>query len=172
MNTLIPEAPKPWYREPWPWFLMSLPAAAVIAGITTVWIAAKSADGLVVGDYYKAGLAINQTLARDEAARSLGLVATLAGDGDTLTVSLEGRMTSYPNALTLTLAHPTRQGQDQLVQLAHVGNGLFRAAMPALADGKWTLQLSDAAATWRLAGVLHTPFHQPARFSGADPAVQ
>ena len=46
---------KPWYREPWPWFLISLPATAVAAGITTVWIAATNADGLVVGDYYKAG---------------------------------------------------------------------------------------------------------------------
>ncbi len=49
MNTLSSPTSKPWYREPWPWFLISLPAAAVIAGLTTVWIAANSADGLVVG---------------------------------------------------------------------------------------------------------------------------
>ena len=35
MNTLSHPTSKPWYREPWPWFLMSLPAVAVIAGITT-----------------------------------------------------------------------------------------------------------------------------------------
>lgn len=172
MNTLTPAASKPWYREPWPWFLMSLPAAAVVAGLATVWIAVKSADGLVVGDYYKAGLAINQTLARDETARTLGLVATLAGDGDTLTLHLEGRLTAYPDALNLVLAHPTRQGEDQAVTLAHAGNGRYRAAMPALADGKWSLQLADAAGAWRLAGVLHTPFNQPARFAAAESAVQ
>ncbi|MFH0934336.1 MAG: FixH family protein, partial [Pseudomonadota bacterium] len=65
--------PKPWYREPWPWFLMSLPATAVIAGVATVVIAIQSADGMVVGDYYKAGLAINQTLARDNAATEMAL---------------------------------------------------------------------------------------------------
>ncbi|MFP5409379.1 MAG: FixH family protein [Gammaproteobacteria bacterium] len=172
MNTLTPAASKPWYREPWPWFLMSLPAAAVVAGLATVWIAAKSADGLVVGDYYKAGLAINQTLARDDAARTLGLVATVAGDGDALAVNLEGRLAAYPDALVLTLAHPTRQGEDQTLTLAHAGNGHFRAALPALADGKWQLQLADAAGTWRLAGVLHTPFNQPARFAAAESAVQ
>lgn len=172
MNPLSPDAPKPWYREPWPWFLMSLPAAAVIAGVATVWIAARSADGLVVGDYYKAGLAINQTLARDDAARALGLVATLAGDDDRLTVTLEGRGVAFPDALTLMLAHPTRQGQDQLVTLTHAGSGFYRAAMPPLAPGKWTMQLSDDAGTWRLAGVLHTPFTQPARISAADSAVQ
>ena len=172
MNPLTPAASKPWYREPWPWFLMSLPAAAVVAGIATVWIATRSADGLVVGDYYKAGLAINQTLARDEAARVLGLVATLAGDGDTLTLQLEGRLAAYPDTLDLTLAHPTRPGQDQAVTLSHAGNGHYRAALPTLADGKWTLQLADAAGSWRLAGVLHTPFNQPARFSAAESAVQ
>lgn len=173
MNPLTPAASKPWYREPWPWLLMSLPAAAVIAGLVTVWIAARSADGMVVGDYYKAGLAINQTLARDEAARAMGLVATLSGDADTLSLSLEGRLTRYPETLTLTFAHPTRQGEDQRVTLIHAGNGRYRAAMPTLADGKWIVQLSDDAGAWRLPGVLHTPFfNQSARFSAADSAVQ
>lgn len=172
MNTLSPAAPRPWYREPWPWFLIALPATAVVAGLATVWIAAKSADGLVVGDYYKAGLAINQTLARDDAARALQLVATLAGDGGTLALSLEGRLAAYPDALTLTLAHPTRQGQDRTLTLAHAGKGHYRAAMPALADGKWQLQLADAAGTWRLAGVLHTPFAQPVRFAAAEPTLE
>ena len=77
MNTLSAPTSKPWYREPWPWFLISLPATAVIAGVATVWIAATSADGLVVGDYYKTGLAINQTLARDDVAHALALTANL-----------------------------------------------------------------------------------------------
>ena len=33
MKTLSPPASKPWYREPWPWFLISQPATAVVAGI-------------------------------------------------------------------------------------------------------------------------------------------
>lgn len=173
MNTLTPPAPKPWYREPWPWFLMSLPATAVIAGVATVWIAVRSADGLVVGDYYKAGLAINQTLARDDVARALGLHATVAAEDGTLTVTLAGRLEAYPDTLSLTLAHPTRQGEDQALMLTHAGDGRYRAAMPALPDGKWQLQLADASARWRLAGVLHTPLQQPVRFAaGSEPTVQ
>ncbi len=152
---------KPWYREPWPWFLISLPAAAVIAGITTVWIAATSADGLVVGDYYKAGLAINQTLARDDAARALALTATLQNKAGVLTLALGGRMQTYPERLTLTLAHPTRQGMDQTLVLSHAGGGHYRTSLPALPDGKWHAQLTDVTAAWRLSGVLHTPFSQP-----------
>jgi hypothetical protein len=98
MNTLSHPAGKPWYREPWPWFLISLPATAVIAGLTTVWIAATSADGLVVGDYYKAGLAINQTLARDDAARALALHATFEIEDDALALTLAGRLQAYPGS--------------------------------------------------------------------------
>lgn len=161
MNTLNAPPSKPWYREPWPWFLISLPASAVIAGVATVWIASSSADGLVVGDYYKAGLAINQTLARDDAARALALSATLQYEDGALALTLAGRLPAYPERLSLTLAHPTRQGMDQTLALAHAGGGRYRTSLPALPDGKWHAQLADAAATWRLSGVLHTPFSQP-----------
>ena len=159
--TTPPLHSKPWYREFWPWFLISLPATAVIAGLATVWIAATNADGLVVGDYYKAGLAINQTLARDDAARALALSATLQrADGD-LALALTGRLQAYPAHLTLTLAHPTRQGMDHTLVLSHVGGGHYRTALPTLPDSKWHAQLSDATAAWRLSGVLHTPLSQP-----------
>jgi hypothetical protein len=162
MNSLSPTASKPWYREPWPWFLISLPATAVIAGLTTVWIAATTADGLVVGDYYKAGLAINQTLARDDAARTLALAATLQREDGALALTLAGHLKAYPDQLSLTLAHPTHQGLDQTLVLRHAGGGHYRTSLPAMPAGKWHAQLTDpASSTWRLAGVLHTPFSQP-----------
>ena len=81
---------KPWYRQFWPWFIIALPASAVIAGLTTVYIAFDEPDGLVVDDYYKEGLAINQTLARDQRAAQLGLSAlvTPGGKGDEFSVDL------------------------------------------------------------------------------------
>lgn len=156
---------KPWYREPWPWFLMSLPATAVAAGLTTAWIAFHSADGLVVGDYYNEGLAINQTLKRDDAAVSLALAATLKSENGELLLTLAGKLKAYPDQLVLTLAHPTHQGLDHTLTLHHAGAGHYRAVLPAMPDGKWHAQLVDAASTWRLAGVVHSPFNQPATLS-------
>ncbi|MDP2111518.1 MAG: FixH family protein [Thiobacillus sp.] len=173
MNTLSAPTSKPWYREPWPWFLISLPATAVIAGVATVWIATTSADGLVVGDYYKAGLAINQTLARDDAAHALALTATLQHDNGILALTLEGRLQAYPDRLNLMLAHPTRQGQDQMLVFSHAGGGHYRTSLPAMPAGKWHALLSDAAATWRLSGVLHTPFSLPVTLTtDAESTVQ
>ena len=156
---------KPWYREPWPWFLMSLPAIAVAAGLTTVWIAYESADGLVVGDYYKEGLAINQTLERDDAAHALALAATVKSEDGALVLTLAGHLTAYPDQLILTLAHPTHQGMDHTLTLHHAGGSRYRATLPAMPDGKWHAQLTDAASTWRLAGVLHSPFRQAVTLS-------
>jgi hypothetical protein len=173
MNTLSVPTSKPWYREPWPWFLMSLPTTAVIAGLTTVWIAYQSADGLVVGDYYKAGLAVNQTLAREDTARALGITATLNTEHGVLSLSLAGRLKTYPEQLILTLAHPTRQGMDQILTLQHTGSGHYRATLPAMHAGKWHVELADTASTWRLSGVLHTPFSQPVTItSDAETTVQ
>lgn len=170
MNTLSPSASRPWYREPWPWFLISLPATAVVAGVATVWIAATSADGLVVGDYYKAGLAINQTLARDDAARAMALTATLQRADDALALTLAGRLQVYPDRLSLTLVHPTRQGQDQSLVLSHAGGGHYRTSLPILADGKWHAELADSASAsaWRLSGVLRTPFSQPVTLAASE----
>jgi hypothetical protein len=150
---------------------MSLPAIAVVAGLATVWIAYQSADGLVVGDYYKEGLAINQTLQRDDAAQALALAATVKSEDGALVLTLAGHLTTYPGELILTLAHPTHQGMDHTLTLHHAGGGHYRAVLPAMPAGKWHAQLIDAASTWRLAGVLHSPFQQAVTLSSDDSIV-
>ena len=83
MNTTATEAknlPTPWYKERWTWLLMLMPATAIVAGSITLWLAIKSFDGLVADDYYKQGLAINQTLAKANVAQDMGLVAHVFDD--------------------------------------------------------------------------------------------
>jgi len=40
----------PWYRQFWPWFIIALPTAAVIASFITLWLAVSNPDPLVVDD--------------------------------------------------------------------------------------------------------------------------
>jgi hypothetical protein len=42
--------PRPWYREPWPWVAIAIPAAAVIMGLTTLYLALANPDYLVVDE--------------------------------------------------------------------------------------------------------------------------
>ena len=53
------DAATPWYRQRWPWFLIALPASAVIGSAITAVLAVRTFDGPVAADYYKQGLAIN-----------------------------------------------------------------------------------------------------------------
>ena len=48
------EKHKPWYREPWPWVAIAIPAIAVIMGMTTLYLALTNPDYLVVDeDHYR-----------------------------------------------------------------------------------------------------------------------
>jgi hypothetical protein len=137
---------RPWYKEPWPWIVMAPPAAAVLAGIATIWIAVASADGLVAEDYYKQGLGINKVIAREVRASELGISAALEVDGGRIRVRLEG---AAPQALFVHLAHRTRAGFDQRLRLAPVG-GAYEAGMAPLAPGGWRAFIEDPQGAWRI----------------------
>lgn len=40
--------PRPWYREPWPWVLIAIPAVAVIASLATLYLALANPDYVVL----------------------------------------------------------------------------------------------------------------------------
>lgn len=58
---------KPWWKHGHVWLLISGPAAVVVASLVTAWIAVASPDPVVAEDYYRRGIEINRTLARDKA---------------------------------------------------------------------------------------------------------
>jgi hypothetical protein len=137
----------PWYREPWPWILMSGPAVALIAGAVTMWIAYASADGVVAGDYYKRGLAINQDLRREQRAQQRSIAADVRLESGKIRVRLSG---AAPEALFGQLVHATRAGYDQRLRLARIAPGLYETEAPALPAGHWRIVLEDPKGEWRL----------------------
>jgi len=151
---------KPWYREPWPWILMAAPAAAVVAGIVTLWLATRSFDGLVAEDYYKQGLALNQMVARAEKAQALGIEGVIVLDADaggSLKASLRTRTGVLPRTVSLSLAHPTRVGLDQRVTLLAAAGGDYVARIDPLAPGRWHVIVEDPGRQWRIRGELRVP---------------
>jgi len=52
----------PWWRHPIMWMVVGGPAAVVVAGFATAWIAVRSPDPVVDTDYYRHGIEINRTL--------------------------------------------------------------------------------------------------------------
>jgi hypothetical protein len=108
-------SPHPWYREPWPWFLIAVPAASIVMGAVLWTVAARSDDGLVATDYYKRGLAINQKVRQLQAAPAPPPGATVRIEGGEVVVQLEGDDAgSQPPVIRLTLAHPGGAPADRV----------------------------------------------------------
>ena len=142
---------RPWFREPWVWLLIALPASAVLGGIVTIWIAVESDDGLVEDDYYKHGLEINKKLDRDKAAIQYDLVANLEiSEGQNrfqISLDANDKFVS-PSSIKLNFLHPTIKGQDQILVLKSVGKSIYAGPLPSLMQGNWYLQIE--ADDWRL----------------------
>lgn len=155
MNAHAQQSSGPWYREPWPWFLMAGPAIVVVAGFLTLGFAVQSFDGLVADDYYKQGKAINMTMQRDTRANQLGYRATVALSAADRSVRLsfaDGDHAPAATELRLGLHHPTRGGLDRELVLTRGNDGNFTAALPALEPARWKIVLDDRSREWRLTG--------------------
>lgn len=161
----------PWYRQFWPWFLIAIPAASVIASVATVILALRQPDGLVVDDYYKQGLAINRVLERDRRARAMGLSARVRLDTQThrVALGLKSDVDVAPGQLVLRLLHPTRAHMDQAVTLRANGDGAFAATIAPLQPGHWHLQVESEQTGWRLVGRLRVPGQHQTRLAPAAP---
>ena len=157
---------EPWYRQFWPWVLIGLPGSVVVAGLTTVWIAVQNADSLVVDDYYKDGLAINQQLDKQERARALGLSAVLTYRAGAMDVALSSAAAedprrlpddeTQPAALALSFFHPLDASRDRQLTLPRIDAQNYRARFELPSGSRWHWQIEPLGAgtepTWRLQG--------------------
>jgi len=150
MQQTTAERLRPWYRQAWPWFLISLPASAVIGGIVTLVLAVNSPNALVVDDYYKKGLAINQEKHRLATADKLGMAGLLRSDGKQLTLNLTSQPAVTEQALVLNIIHSTRAELDRQLTLQRLSDGHYATAMPMLPPGSWYLRLQAGDASWEI----------------------
>lgn len=160
---------QPWYREPWPWLLMVGPAIVVVAGFITAWLAIRSNDGLVVDDYYKQGLAVNQRMHRDQAAADLNVHAELMRSDLQLRVFIRGNaQAKLPEQITLRVFHPTRAGFDQNVVMVSEGQGFYSGKMTAEISGRWHVTLEEPSGQWRLQGDWQADSMEPLRLGAGE----
>lgn len=157
----------PWYRQLWPWLLIIPPGGAVIGGIVTIMLAIQSPNAMVVDNYYKEGLAINQQKHRLDTAREQHLSAFLRNDGHRIELTLDGNIQT-DDALTLQFIHATRADFDHNIQLKTLGAGKYSAPAPALPSGIWYLRLQSADMRWEIRARVQTGEKFQARLSADE----
>ncbi len=152
-----PPVPVAWYRVPFVWLLIALPLTAVVGGFTTLWLALRSDDGLVVDDYYRRGIEINRTLDRDHAAATRGVSAEIRLDDARreARITLTLPMPQRPARIQVQLLHATTKGHDRQVTTSPDANGDYRVSLRGLVPGHYYIEL--AADDWRLVGSLRFP---------------
>lgn len=160
MSNNSSNTPPVWYKQFWPWFLIFFPATAVVAGIATIILAVQSDDGLVKDDYYKAGLAINQTLKLKQTANELNLRANVNWDKltQTITLKLKGKISDFPPRLTLQLAHATQANHDQTITLFLAPDKQsYTGRIKKVRSGNWITILQPEEKSWRINGRVALP---------------
>ena len=151
---------RPWWKEPMVWLIAGLPAIAVVASVTTYFIAANNADTLVNAGYMKEGLAPIKDSAKEERAESLAIKADLELANGQARINLTGQLEKRPDSLVLLLIHPTDAGQDTRAVLSSAAPGLYTA--PMLVEGhtgkrQWILESENQ--DWRMTGELSLPLN-------------
>ena len=154
-----PEDLKPWYQQFWPWFLISLPATAVIASVVTITLAVTTRDGLVQDDYYKKGLAIHKDAAQVQAARQLGLKASLRYSvaNSAVEVYLNDAPVGDLASLNFVAFHPTRSHQDRRLVMRRAERGRYIGKLQALTPANWRISIEPPGGTWRITGRIAIP---------------
>ncbi len=164
MSPAASEATQPWYRQFWPWFIIGLPASAVVAGVATLIIAASGNDALVVADYNRIEELTAQTEARNASAAALGLVARVTMSERwpridvNVTATARPDLRWQPERLRLNIGHPTRKAADRTVLLERTGPNLYSGRLDEPLVGRRYIELlpepaqDELVPEWRLAG--------------------
>ncbi|MDA0977305.1 MAG: FixH family protein [Proteobacteria bacterium] len=149
---------QPWYRHPWVWFVFCVPFSAVAFGIVMFVSANTSPDDLVVDDYYKEGMGINQLLQQDGRAREMSAAAemlVMTPDGLVMSVA------AGSDQLVLSAYHVTDRSKDLTVPLNRIDDR-YTAQSAALSTmlsqpGVWYLEIRDPLNGWRLRQRVESP---------------
>jgi len=162
MNTMIEKnisSNKPWYKEPWLWFVLSVPIASVILSSIMVSVAVIGQDSLVSDNYYKDGMGINQTIEQDRLAVQLNIVPIITIQDKTAIISIKSDKMPTQAFLTLKLVHPTTSDKDITIRLLPTENG-FIGDLPNVVEGRRYLDLYGFDDSWRIRDEVYLPLNQ------------
>ena len=159
---------KSWYHFPWVWGLILIPMSAVVFGVLMFVMAGMHQDDLVVDDYYKDGMAINQSLSMDSRARELNVQARLTELSEArLVFEIENVSDS---AVRLNLYHVTSKQEDREVVLVPESDPVDSSSTYSSDNleivsllktgGVWYLELAGVDDQWRLRRRIVTPLVQ------------
>lgn len=155
----------PWYKQFWPWFLITVPVITVIMSGVLIHFATSTQDTLVIDDYYKEGKAINARLDKVEEARRLNITTDLMVEENRVAVKFHSGIPQDGTALKIAFYHVTLADRDAELLLTRDATGVYRGATEALLDGKWRISLTPIDESWKIQNTVLLPQSQKITFN-------
>lgn len=143
---------KPWYKQLWPWLIITPPLAAVLGGIATIVIAVKNQDSLVIEKTRKLGKVVTTATQLHENATQMQIIAHLFIQPKTGTVAVELEGDQQSSQLLLQIAHPTLEEEDRHCSMIQEQDKIFRCQIEPLTAKRWKLRLASDETNWALSG--------------------
>ncbi|GAB5380673.1 MAG: FixH family protein [Aliiglaciecola sp.] len=140
----------PWYKQFWPWFLITIPLISIILSVTMLNLALNTEDSLVIDDYYKEGKAINMELSKVQEARVRNIKTELFVIDDKISLTFLTGAPESGEALELHFYHATLEKNDFTILLTRDAKGIYRATAPNVIAGKWNITLSPVDESWKI----------------------
>ena len=134
------------------WLMWLLPGSAVVAGLSTLFIALRSGDRPLPESYHWEGARLDADFVRARAAAALGVEVEFdSRDGHCHAVMRH--IPRDPAAINLLLTNGGDAGLDRRLRLLRVGPDEYRAQCAPIAAGSWRIEVDDDSATWSVRGV-------------------
>ena len=148
---------QPWYKQFWPWFLITLTVGVSLLTVVRVLILTNQSVHLVTEDYYKKGKGINIDISRVSTAKDLGLSASVSSEGSTIVIQFEkGQLEHYP-AITAMFAHRTLPDRDFTQLITSDARGHYRLTLDNELQGPWFIELTPHDEKWLIQGRVEFP---------------
>ncbi len=144
-------ADSPFRSNPVFWIMWLLPAAAVVGGFATLFIALRGADRPLPATYHWEGEHLDRDFAQARLAAAHGIEVTV----ELQPAAGECRATLHnapddPSSLTLLLSNVADAGFDRVILLRRDRAGSYHGACAPLPPGRWRVALEDAAGAWAI----------------------
>lgn len=156
-------APGPWYKQPWLWFILSPIIAVVFYGTFYLYLSIITHDGIVKDDYYKVARGHLVDKSKSAEAIALGTSGQLKLDNQTgdLMLAFQSKEEYRPEFLKLSIIHPTHQQYDQIILLKRIPQTqAYTGNLKSTLQGKRYLILEDENKAWNLRAEAHPPYDQ------------
>ncbi|WP_017445737.1 FixH family protein [Gayadomonas joobiniege] len=150
---------RPWYKEPWPWVLITIIVVPMLVAVVRLNIYNEYKVDMVVDDYYKKGKAINQEFDREDLAAEYNIVifAQINSDNIVLELNHNRKLKEVPS-LFISFYHSTQSEKDFKVIATQRADGKYSASFDHAIDGKWQLTFESHDKSWKLQKNVYLPY--------------